>query len=111
MVGVNIQYWLDSVLRFDHQDFLKALRLDLGPCLGDFSLWVLTNRLAGAKVAGDAELKKKLTIIIDMVEKYLESGLEILGQEKKYNFMNKYGPKKCPDLQVKRSSLTHLYSW
>jgi hypothetical protein len=37
--------------------------------------------------------------VIDIVEKYLESGLEVLGIEKKYFFINKYGPKKCPEHQ------------
>lgn len=35
--------------------------------------------------------------MIDIVEKYLESGQDLLEQEKKYNFINKYSPKKCPD--------------
>ena len=37
--------------------------------------------------------------------------MDTLGQEKRYNFMNKFSPKKCPDQQVKRDSLRHLYSW
>lgn len=32
-----------------------------------------------------------------MIEKYVENGMDVLGQEKKYNFMNKFGAKKCPD--------------
>lgn len=34
--------------------------------------------------------------MIDLVEKYMESGTDVLGLEKKYNFINKYSPKKCP---------------
>lgn len=41
MVGVNIQYFLESVLRFDHADFMRALKLDLGPVLGEMGLWSL----------------------------------------------------------------------
>ena len=48
---------------------------------------------------------------MDIVEKYLENKLDTLGQEKKYHFVNKFSPKKCPDQQVKRDSLRHLYSW
>lgn len=48
---------------------------------------------------------------MEIVEKYLENGLDVLGEEKKYNFINKFGPKKCPEQQVKRDSITHLYSW
>lgn len=46
-----------------------------------------------------------------MVEKFLENGLDVLKQEKKYNFINKYGPKKCPDQQIRRENVRHLYSW
>jgi hypothetical protein len=41
MVGVNEQYFLDSALRFDHVDFMKALKFDLGPVMGDVGLWSL----------------------------------------------------------------------
>jgi len=36
-------------------------------------------------------------VAIELIEKFNESGLEILNQEKKYHFINKYSPKKCPD--------------
>jgi len=49
--------------------------------------------------------------VIDIVENYLETGLDVLGIEKKYYFTNKYGPKKCPDEQLKRGDERHLYSW
>jgi hypothetical protein len=41
LLGVQTQYFIDSVLRFDHKDFVKALKFDLGPVLGDVGLWVL----------------------------------------------------------------------
>ena len=47
----------------------------------------------------------------DLIEKYLESGFGILGQEKKYNFLNKFGPKKCPGQHVARNDVKNLYSW
>lgn len=47
----------------------------------------------------------------ELIEKYLESGLDVLKEEKKYNFINKFGPKKCPDMQIKRDEVKHLYSW
>jgi len=90
---------------------MRAIRLDLGPVLGDLGLWVLRCKLDEAKAAKDNELKKKLQVMIDLVEKYMESGTSVLEQEKKYNFINKYGPKKCPDQQIKRDSIKHLYSW
>ena len=30
---------------------------------------------------------------------------------KKYNFINKFGPKKCPQHQIKRDSLKNIYDW
>lgn len=41
MLGVNISYFLNSVLRFDHKDFLKAIKIDVGPLLGYTGLWAL----------------------------------------------------------------------
>lgn len=96
MVGVNTQYMIESVLRFDHSDFMKALKLDLGPVLGDVGLWSLKCLQDQAKEKNDTELKKKIAVCIEIVEKYLENFFEVLGQEKKYSFINKFGPKKCP---------------
>jgi hypothetical protein len=56
-------------------------------------------------------LKKRAAVATELIEKYLDSGLTVLKEEKKYNFINKFGPKKFPDRQVKRDSIEHLYSW
>jgi hypothetical protein len=56
-------------------------------------------------------MKKRIQVCIDIIEKYLENGLDTLGDEKKYNFMNKFGPKKCPGEQVVRESIKNMYSW
>ena len=111
MVGVALQYMLDSALRFDHKDFITAVKLDLGPILSDLGVWSFNCLKDQAKENGDNEAKKKNQTAIDLIEKFLESGLEVIGQEKKYYFINKFGPKKCPDLQVKRESIRHIYSW
>jgi hypothetical protein len=111
MVGVNLQYFLESVLRFDHPDFMKAMKFDLGPVLGDVGLWCIKCLQDQAKEQGNDELKKKYQVMADIIEKYLESSLDVLGQEKKYHFINKFSPKKCPEQQVKRDSIRHLYSW
>jgi len=108
---VLIRYMLDSVLRFDHNDFLKALRIDLGPILGDVGLWALNCQLDQAKENKDSDLKKKLQVCVDIVEKYIENAFDVLGQEKKYNFINKFGPKKCPKEQVTREQVKNIYSW
>ena len=86
-----------QAIRFSHKDFLKSLILDLGPILGDLGLWSLKCLQDVAKEKKDNDLKKRLAVCIEIVEKYLENGLDTLGDEKKYNFMNKFGPKKCPD--------------
>jgi hypothetical protein len=50
-----------------------------------------------------------------LVEKHLESTLGkddySLNDEKKYNFINKFSPKKCPTEQIKREDIRHIYSW
>jgi hypothetical protein len=102
---------INSALRFSHKDFVRSIKLDLGPILGDLGLWSFKCLQDVAKEKGDNELKKKIQTCCDIVEKYLENGLEVLGDEKKFNFMNKFGPKKCPDAQVHRDSLKNMYSW
>lgn len=79
MVGVNIQFFLDSVLRFDHADFLKAIKFDLGPILGDVGIWCVKSLQDQAREKGDADLKKKLSVVQEIIEKYLENELEVLG--------------------------------
>jgi len=111
MVGVQINYFINTVLRYNHNDFVKAIKIDLGPVLGDLGLWVLNNLKAQAKANKQDDLKKKIQTVIDIVEKYLETGLDVLGIEKKYNFTNKFGPKKCPNEQKSRGEQPHLYSW
>ena len=97
MLGVNVNYFLNSVLRFDHKDFIKAMKVDLGPILGNTGLWALRCLSNHAKEVKDMDLKKKAAVATELIEKFLESGFDVLGEEKKYNFINKFGPKKCPE--------------
>jgi len=83
----------------------------MGPVLGDVGLWALNCLLDQAKEQKDTEMKKKLTLCIDIIEKYLDSSFGVLGDEKKYNFMNKFGPKKCPEQRIARSDLKNVYAW
>ena len=53
MLGIQIEYMLSSVLRFSHQDFLKAMRNDLGPILGDTGIWSLKCLQEQAKEQND----------------------------------------------------------
>jgi hypothetical protein len=111
MVGVQIQFMINQALRFSHKDFMKALILDLGPVLGDLGLWSLKCLKDVAQDKKDNDLKKKIQVCIEIVEKYIENGLDTLKDEKKYNFLNKFGPKKFPALQIQRDSIKHMYSW
>lgn len=43
MIGVLAKYMIKSVLHFNHSDFISALRVDLGPILGETGLWALKN--------------------------------------------------------------------
>lgn len=49
MLGVQIQYLLQKVLRFTHKDFMKAMKEDLGPVLGDTGVWCLKQHHEMAK--------------------------------------------------------------
>tara|TARA_B110000285_G_C15082412_1_gene594260 strand:+ start:1100 stop:1282 length:183 start_codon:yes stop_codon:yes gene_type:complete len=59
MVGVNIEYFKQSVLRFDHLDFKKALKIDVGIILGSLGLWAIKCHIDKCKENGDNENKKQ----------------------------------------------------
>ena len=111
MIGVQMHYFLHKVLHFSHKDFLLTMRADLGPILGHTGLWALKRLQVRAKEEGNTELKKKAAVVSELIEKYLESGLDVLSDEKKFNFINKFGPKKFPDRVISRESVPHIYSW
>mmetsp|Transcript_41936 Transcript_41936/g.40254 ORF Transcript_41936/g.40254 Transcript_41936/m.40254 type:complete len:145 (+) Transcript_41936:729-1163(+) len=96
MVGVLRKYFVKQVLRFSHRDFLKSMKEDLGPVLGEIGLWVLTNYSNKMKDKGKLEERKQAQVAIEIIRNYLENGLDYLGKENKYHFINKYSPKKCP---------------
>lgn len=58
MIGVLRKYLTKEVLRFSHSDFLKALKQDLGPMLGETGLWVLNNYSNKAREKGLTEKRK-----------------------------------------------------
>ena len=98
-------------MRFDHKDFIRAVRTDLGPILGDTGLWALHNYQSIQAQKGNDEKKKLARNAIDLITKYLETGFDVLGTENKYNMLNRFGPKKQPANKVVRSSIPILYSW
>jgi hypothetical protein len=98
-------------MRFDHKDFMRAMRTDLGPILGDTGVWALKNYLTLQTVKGNDEKKKIARNAIDLLSKYLETGYDIIGVESKYNLLNRFGPKKQPAKKVVRNQIAILYSW
>ena len=111
LIGVQVNYFINKVLRYSHTDFLKAVRTDLGPVLGNTGLWALKRQATMAKEAGDAELRKKANAATELIEKFLDGGYEAISDEKRYNFVNKFSPKKCPDQAIERANDTQIYSW
>ena len=83
MLGVSIHYMVNSVLRFDHKDFLKAMKVDLGPVLGHTGLWALRQLTSYAQEVKDNELKKKAKVCTELIEKLIESNYDVIGEEKK----------------------------
>jgi hypothetical protein len=63
------------------------------------------------KEKGLQDKRKKAQVAIEIVKSYLEHGLDNLGQENKYNFLNKFSPKKLPAQQIRRESIEFIYSW
>jgi len=111
MLGVLTKYFVKQVLNFSHQDFLTALRVDLGPVLGETGLWALKSYQLRQADKGKDEKKLRARVAIDLVNKFLESGFEVLGQVKKYESLNRFSPKRCPEKQVKRADIKFIYSW
>jgi len=111
MIGVLVKYFMNKVMRMDCLDFQRAIKTDLGPILGDTGMWALKNYMAMQTQKGNLEKKKIARNAIDLLTKYLETGLDVLGIENKYNMLNRFGPKKCPDKKVVRNTIPILYSW
>lgn len=59
---------------------------------------------------GNDEKKKKTRVLIEIVENFMENGLDVLLEEKKYVRMNKWCASKLPDRAVKRADIS-VYSW
>lgn len=111
MVGVLVNYFLKSVMHFSHDDFMTALKVDLGPILGECGLWVLKNYEMRMADKGRDEKKKKARNAIELINEYLEHGFDNLGKLAKYNMKNKYSPKKLPEQAKTRESIANIYSW
>ena len=43
------------------------------------------------------ERRKEGLVALELLKSYMENGFDYIGKENKYNFINKYSPKKCPE--------------
>ena len=111
MIGVLVKYFLRKVMHFDHEDFMSAFKIDLGPLLGETGLWALKNYEVRMSEKGKTDKKKKVRCAIDLITEFLENGWDNLGKLSKFNIKNRYGPKKLPDQAVTRESVRNIYSW
>ena len=73
MIGVLVKYLIKNVLRFDHKDFMHAVRVDLGPLLGDTGLWAIKNYQTAQAEKGNEEKKKMARTAADLIQKYVEN--------------------------------------
>ena len=106
-----MKYFVKKALHFSHLDFMKAAKMDLQPLFGEIGVWALTHYAAKQKAKGNQEKLKACRTAIDIVKNIMEHNLSYISVEKKYNFINKFGPKKMPDKVIARESVKHLYSW
>ena len=111
MIGVLVNYMLKHVMYFDHQDFLTAFKVDLGPILGETGLWALKNYEQRLIVKGKDEKKKLVRCAYDLIQEYMENGFDKLGKLATFQMKNKYCPKKMPANAQTRASISILYSW
>lgn len=59
MIGVLTRYFVKKVLNFDHADFMRAMKEDINPLLGDLGLWALNNYSITQKEKGKADKRKR----------------------------------------------------
>lgn len=79
MIGVLTKYFVKKVLRFDHSDFMKAIKQDISPLLGELGIWALTNYNNRQLDKGKTEKRKMGQVAIDIIKSYLENGFDYIG--------------------------------
>lgn len=91
-------YFAKQVLHFNYSDFKIAIRDDLPPLFSNVGQWIMENWFGRLKETGeDKVLEKKIKVCLDIMKKVEDKGLEYFDKESRYNLINKFGPKKCPD--------------
>ena len=110
MMGTICKYFTSKVLHFSHNDFIMAMKADLTPLLGNTGLWIVKNYFTHHSQKGNDDKKKRARIALEIIQNFLDNGLDQLKTERTYNMINKFSPKKMPEKAIKRHSLM-LYSW
>lgn len=111
MMRVLKLYMTDTVLRFDHQDFLKAVRDDIPPLISEVGIWLFEVAIVREKELGNKERVKQYKTCLDIIKKILDKGIDYFSKESKYHLMNKFSPKHCPDQHKRRQDVKFLYSY
>jgi len=111
MMKVLKLYMADTVLRFNHADFLTAVKDDIPPLVSEVGIWLFEVAVAREKELGNKDKMKQYKTCLDIINKIMEKGIEYFHKEGKYHLMNKYSPKKCPDQHISRNDLKILYSY
>jgi len=111
MMKVLKLYMVDTVLRFDHKDFLIAVRDDIPPLVSEVGIWILENSINREKELGNKVRAKQYKTCLEIVKKIMNDNIDYFKKEGKYHLMNKFSPKKCPDEHIKREDVKFLYSY
>lgn len=59
MMKVQKLYMVDTVLRFNHEDFLTAVRDDIPPLISEVGIWMFENAISREKELGDKNRMKQ----------------------------------------------------
>lgn len=111
MMKVLKLYMVDTVLRYNHEDFLIAVRDDIPPLISEVGIWLFEVAITRERELENKDRMKQYKTCLDIVKKILDKGIDYFKKEGKYHLMNKYSPKKCPDQQKKRKEVKFLYSY
>jgi hypothetical protein len=102
IMAALMKYMVKKVLHFTHEDFMKAIKIDLAPLMSNMGVWMLQHYADKVKQQGKMDKLKKVRVALEIVKNIMEKDMAYISQEKKYNFINKFGPKKCPDQVIAR---------
>jgi len=67
LIGILCKYFMRQVMHFNHEDFLTACRVDLGPILGEIGLWFLKQYEQRCADKGKDDKKKKARCAQDLI--------------------------------------------